>query len=101
MNISVRNVIFRDIFVYFSIAITVCLATILFITSSSYWIIRYHDLSESQVLVEKALENETKKLLSLTQGYAKGNLIFDNIVVTPDEKWFDENISQDLWKNFG
>jgi signal transduction histidine kinase/sensor domain CHASE-containing protein len=101
MNLSVKNVIFRDIFIYFSIAITVCLATILLITSSSYWIIRSHDFSESHTLVENALENETKKLLSLTHGYATGNLIYENIIVHPDEKWFNENIAEDLWKNFG
>ena len=101
MHLSVKNVIFRDIFLYFSIAITVCLATILFITSSSYWIIRYHDFSESHVLVETALENETKKLLSLTKGYATGNLVYDNIVLHPNENWFNENIAQDLWVNFG
>lgn len=101
MNLSVRNVIFRDIFLYFSIAITVCLATILFITSSSYWIIRSHDFTESHALVDNALENEIKKLSSLTKGYATGNLVYDNILNHPDEKWFRENIALDLWKNFG
>ncbi len=98
---SIKNAVFRDIFLYFSIAITVCLATILFITSSSYWIIRYHDYAESHTLVENALENETKKLVTLTQGYATGNLVYENIVLNPDSKWFDDNIGNDLWKNFG
>jgi len=101
MNQDIKNAVFRDIFLYFSIAITVCLATILFITSSSYWIIRYHDLVESHSLVENALENETKKLTTLTQGYATGSLVYENIVVNPDPKWFDDNIGDDLWKNFG
>jgi signal transduction histidine kinase len=101
MNQSIKNAVFRDIFLYFSIAITVCLATILFITSSSYWIIRYHDFAESHVLVENALENETKKLITLTKGYATGNLVYENIVVNPDLKWFNDNIGNDLWKNFG
>ncbi len=101
MDRSIKNAVFRDIFLYFSIAITVCLATILFITSSSYWIIRYHDFAESHTLVENALENETKKLVTLTQGYATGNLVYENIVVNPDPKWFDDNIGNDLWKNFG
>src|SRR5690349_7828747 len=99
MNQSIKNAAFRDIFLYFSIAITVCLATILFITSSSYWIIRYHDFAESQTLVENALENETKKLVTLTQSYATGNLVYENIVLNPDLKWFDDNIGNDLWKN--
>lgn len=101
MSPSIKNAVFRDIFLYFSIAITVCLATILFITSSSYWIIRHHDVQESRTLVENALENETKKLVTLTKGYATGNLVYENIVVSPDPKWFDENIGNDLWKNFG
>ncbi|MBX9805469.1 MAG: hypothetical protein K2Y18_06935 [Alphaproteobacteria bacterium] len=101
MNTSVRNVIFRDIFLYFSIAITICLGTIIFITSSSYWIIRYHDFTDSRVLVENALDNETKKLLSLTKGYATGNLVYENLVSNPNEKWFIDNIAEDLWKNFG
>jgi len=101
MDRSIKNAVFRDIFLYFSIAITVCLATILFITSSSYWIIRYHDFSESHTLVENALENETKKLVTLTKGYATGNLVYENIVINPDSKWFDDNIGNDLWKNFG
>ncbi|MGV8948424.1 MAG: ATP-binding protein [Candidatus Paracaedibacter sp.] len=101
MRQSIKNAVFRDIFLYFSIAITVCLATILFITSSSYWIIRYHDFAESHTLVENALENETKKLVTLTKGYATGSLVYENIVINPDPKWFDENIGNDLWKNFG
>lgn len=101
MSPSIKNAVFRDIFLYFSIAITVCLATILFITSSSYWIIRHHDFQESRTLVENALENETKKLVTLTKGYATGNLVYENIVISPDPKWFDENIGNDLWKNFG
>jgi len=101
MDINLKNVVFRDIFLYFATAITVCLAAILFITSSSYWIIRYHDFADSRILVEKALENETKKLFSLTQAYATGNPAYENIVVHPDEKWFSENIGQDLLMNFG
>lgn len=101
MNLSVKNVVFRDIFLYFTIAITVCLAAILFITSSSYWIIRYHDISGSYAVVGNALENETKKLLTLTQGYATGNLAYDNLVAHPNEQWFHQNIAEDLWKNFG
>lgn len=101
MNLNVKNVIFRDIFLYFSIAITICLATILFITASSYWIIRYHDFSESRVLVENAFENETRKLLSITQGYATGHLVYENLITHPDEQWFNDNIAEDLWKNFG
>jgi signal transduction histidine kinase len=101
MNLSIKNVIFRDIFLYFSIAITVCLATILFITSSSYWIIRYHDYSDSHVLVDNAFEDEIKKLSSLSKGYATGNLVYDNIVLKSDNKWFSENIALDLWRNFG
>jgi signal transduction histidine kinase len=100
MKLSVKNVIFRDIFLYFSIAITVCLAAILFITSSSYWIIRSEDYSESRIHVDNALDNEIKKLSSLTKGYATGNQVYENIVNHPDEKWFHENIAIDLLKNF-
>lgn len=101
MNQSIKNAVFRDIFLYFSIAITVCLAAIFFITSSSYWIIRYHDVAESHILIENALENETKKLVTLTQGYATGSLVYENLVLNPDPKWFDDNIGNDLWRNFG
>lgn len=101
MGLSVKNVIFRDIFLYFTIAITVCLASILFITSSSYWIMRYQDYSESRIHVENALDNEIKKISSLNKGYATGNLVYENIVNNPDEHWFKENIGLDLWKNFG
>ncbi|MDF3034527.1 MAG: hypothetical protein K0R76_1481 [Alphaproteobacteria bacterium] len=101
MDTSVKNVLFRDIFLYFSIAITICLTAILFITASSYWIIHYHDVSESRILVENALENETKKLLSVTRAYATGNAVYSNIITHPNEKWFHENIANDLWRNFG
>jgi len=101
MNLSFKNFIFRDIFLYFSIAIVVCLTTILFITSSSYGIIRAHDLSESRILVDNAFDNEIKKLSRLTKGYAKGNLAYYNLVLKPNKQWFNENISLDLEKNFG
>lgn len=101
MDLNIKNIVFRDIFVYFAIAITVCLASIFFITSSSYWMIRHHDMAESHITVEKALENETKKLLNLTKGYATGNLVYQNIIISPNEKWFAENIGHDLWQNFG
>lgn len=101
MNLSFKNFIFRDIFLYFSIAIVVCLTTILFITSSSYGIIRGHDLLESRRLVDNAFDNEIKKLSRLTKGYAKGNLAYYNLVLKPNTQWFNENISLDLKKNFG
>ena len=100
MNLNIKNIIFRDIFLYFTIAILTCLATILIITSSSYWIIRNHDLAESRLLVENSLEAQTKRFLTLTKGYATGNLVYENVVLHPDEKWFAENVGRDLWQNF-
>jgi signal transduction histidine kinase/CheY-like chemotaxis protein len=98
---KIKNIIFKDILVYFSISLLLCLGSILFIGIYSYYTIKTQSFEESENMVKTAILHEEAKLNNLTFSYAFGNLTYENLVAKPDMKWAEANIASDLWHAFG
>lgn len=95
------QVIFKGIFIYFIIAFTLCFSSILFITFYSYSTIYNQALTESSTSINNALRTERQRYSSIISSYANWNLSFQNIVTNFSPNWVQDNIVDDLKRNFG
>lgn len=100
MHNNAGRVIFRDVFIYFILAFILCFATVLFVTFYSYTTIYNQAIEESAASIRSALKSERQRVSSIISSYATWNLSFQNIVVNYTPSWVEENVVEDLKRNF-
>ena len=101
MAITVRQVIFRDLILYFALALFVCILSVISIGFYSYY--NFKDLTnkESTNALQTSFAYEKENLGYINTLHSVWTKAYENIVLTFNEKWTEDNIGNDVSKVFG
>lgn len=101
MTTSVKKVIFRDIILYFALAVGICVISVVFLGIYSY--INFKNLTnhESISSLSSSFAYEQENLRYINSLHSVWTQAYENIVIKTDAKWIDDNIGSDVSKTFG
>lgn len=101
MAITVKQVVFRDIIVYFALAVMICITSVIFTGIYSY--IHFKELTntESASSLEASFGYEQANLKHVNSLHSVWTQAYESIVLNPDSKWIVDNIGDDVSKTFG
>lgn len=101
MAITVRQVIFRDLILYFALALFVCILSVISIGVYSYY--NFKDLTnqESTNALNTSFAYEKENLGYINTLHSIWTKAYENVVLIFNEKWAEDNIGNDVSKVFG
>ncbi|MBX9977638.1 MAG: hypothetical protein K2X98_05285 [Alphaproteobacteria bacterium] len=101
MAISVKKIVFRDIIMYFALALVICVLSVVSIGTYSYFNFKQLTNQESTNAIKTSFAYEKENLgyiNSITSVWTKA---YESIVLQYDDKWVEDNIGNDVSKVFG
>lgn len=101
MATSVKQVVFRDIILYFALAVTICVISVIFTGIYSYIHFRELTNKESANALEASFAYESSNLKYVNSLHSIWTQAYESIVLKPDAKWIQDNIGDDVSKTFG
>lgn len=101
MAITVRQVIFRDLILYFALALFVCILSVVSIGVYSYYNFKALTNQESTNALNTSFSYEKENLGYINTLHSIWTKAYENVVLTFDEKWAEDNIGNDVSKVFG
>lgn len=101
MRASVKQVIFRDIILYFALAVTICLLSVIFTGIYSYLHFKEFTNQESSNALGASFAYEQENLKYVNSLHSVWTQGYEAMVLKPDPKWIQDNIGSDVSKTFG
>lgn len=101
MAVTVRQIIFRDLLLYFALALFVCILSVLSIGVYSYYNFKELTNQESTNALNTSFAYERENLGYINSLHSIWTRAYENIALNYDEKWIANNIGNDVSKTFG
>lgn len=101
MSESVRKIVFRDIIIYFILALVVCILSVGAISIYSYFNFKTLTNHESRTAITTSFAYEKQNLQYVNSLHSVWTQAYENIVLKYNDQWVRDNIGNDVGKVFG
>lgn len=98
---NIKKVFFRDIIIYFFVALLLTLLSIFVISTFSYITIDQAAEEESRIAIRSSFFHEKEELAKINYVHSIWTQAFENVSLKYNNKWIDETIRADLTTTYG